>query len=228
MPNSVNEILCVTATLNGELLCVQIDDTQNMMAVARDDHHMADLLQELHKLIPIDFDAVQLHYHPESEVLHFLNNTLAISGVILYSENQIAILNKATIKESGVSPYLYYNVSTTPIYYSAVTESNNLFFLAYNDEDLFSVTFGGYDNLLLIAKNEEEMSELASFIYSDSPFNFSHIKTLTCEQMSEDKILEIIKNTPVDGILLIDAAHELSAVLKPNVLRAGIQACFNP
>ena len=220
-----NDILCVTACLNEELLCMQNDNLKNILAVARDKEHMQALIQELGKHIPIDMTAVRLEGHREADILVFIDATEEIGGIAFFADQQIAIVERERVLEFGISPFTYYNVETEPVCFEE--EEKEQFFVTYNGENLFKVTFGGVKNLLLIAKTAEEMNTLASFVYSDAPTNFENVVDLSCEKMPIDQVMEIIKTKNVEGILFVNDHQELATVTKENVVKFGLSHCFS-
>ena len=226
MPNK--EILCVTALLNDELLCVQFDNCDNVFTIARDEQHMLELLQEINKLVPIDFNKIQLSTHPESAILEFVQNTEEVDGAVLMTNGKMALVSRDKILGLGIGSFLYYQTDAQPTFYATgpAEHDKEHFFIAFDGDNLFTVTFGGFDHLFLLARTENDMSELASFVYDDSPFNFDNVPELTCEHLHESKIIESIKNTDIDGILFINDKHETVAVLTDSVIEVGLNACF--
>ena len=228
MSHHAQEILCVTARLNDDILYIQMDENKYALVVARDDQQMTELLTEIKKFTSIDLDAVQLCHNPESDILLHFQNSPDLNRAVFLLDNQMTSIDRDTILSNGISPFLYYKSAAEPIYYTAEATSEPMFFLAYNEEQPSTVAFVGFDNLLLIAQTEEQMSEIASSVYADSPYNFQSVEQLTCEQLPESQLLSIINQMKIDGILFIDAKQEPSIVLKENILQVGLQTCFAP
>lgn len=174
MSQLLPEIQCVTAIYNEDLLCVQYDDGSQLVAVTRDEKHMAELLEAINQISPIDKNAIVLSIFPESEVLNFLRTTPKVHGFVFFTNGNLLAVNEKRVLESGFAPFLYYNTDIEPIYYPIpeVLETKNQFYLAVRNDVAFTVYFEGFRNLLLTRA-------ILAFDYDD----FDHLPTW--EQMQE-------------------------------------------
>lgn len=229
MSQLLPEIQCVTAIYNEDLLCVQDDDGSQLVAVARDEKHMAELLEAINQISPIDKNAIVLSIFPESEVLNFLRTTPKVHGLVFFTNGNLLAVNEKRVLESGFAPFLYYNTDIEPIYYPIpeVLETKNQFYLAVRNDVAFTVYFEGFRNLLLVTRTEEQMSDLASMVNGEAPFNFDNVDDLMCELVSEERILGILQEGNVDGMLFISDSDQVSYSLRDYILEMGVQACIS-
>lgn len=227
MSNNSLELQCITAIYNNDLLCLQDDDTESVVAVARDEQHMIRLLEEVNKSFPIDTNLLQLNAHPESEIIDFLQNTDEIKGIVLETDGTMLAIPKQQVLEGGLGPFLYYNSDAEPIAYQPEgVLPKDYYYLVFDNETLFKVAFGGFKRLLLVGRSEDQINDLAAYLYPEASTVFENAKNLYSEPTPEQQIFEHIKQSRADGIVFLDDARKLSTVPKDDVLRMGLEACF--
>ena len=227
MSNNSLELQCITAIYNNDLLCLQDDDTESVVAVARDEQHMIRLLEEVNKSFPIDTNLLQLNAHPESEIIDFLQNTDEIKGIVLEIDGTMLAIPKQQVLEGGLGPFLYYNSDAEPIAYQPDgVLPKDYYYLVFDNETLFKVAFGGYKRLLLVGRSEDQINDLVAYLYPEASMVFENAKNLYSEPTPEQQIFEHIKQSRADGIVFLDDARKLSTVPKDDVLRMGLEACF--
>ena len=227
MSNNSLELQCITAIYNNDLLCLQDDDTESVVAVARDEQHMIRLLEEVNKSFPIDTNLLQLNAHPESEIIDFLQNTDEIKGIVLEIDGTMLAIPKQQVLEGGLGPFLYYNSDAEPIAYQPDgVLPKDYYYLVFDNETLFKVAFGGFKRLLLVGRSEDQINDLVAYLYPEASMVFENAKNLYSEPTPEQQIFEHIKQSRADGIVFLDDARKLSTVPKDDVLRMGLEACF--